>query len=159
MGELKTPELEAGSFTANGKVYKMESRISIARKIYSDKLMVELISGISPGALFNDLKKLYELCNERKFADVAVSLHNKMKGLQDWSNRRDPILALCALYLNTDDEDRKVINDEMVKAKIADWEAEGIEYGFFSLMARALLKELSANWTANIQPAEEENTA
>lgn len=156
MAQLVTPDIKEGFFTANGKKYYLENKISIARKIYSDRLIVEVMSGASPSMMFNDLSKLYNLCNEKKFADIAVSLHNKMHGLKEWNERRDPILGLCALYLNTEEENRREISEELIKQKIADWEAEGIEYGFFSLMAKSLLKELIAIWKENSPNTSEE---
>lgn len=143
------PDIKEGQFVANGKTYRLEKQISIARKIESDKLIAEIATGGSVGSLFNDLKKLYELCNQQKFADIAVTLHNKMNVLKGWNERQDPVLALCALYINEVNEDRRTITDERIKQKIADWMEAGIEYGFFLIMAKALLKQLAESWQEN----------
>lgn len=140
--ELKSPDLKAPSFTANGKKYQIESSISIARKIECDKLIIEVTGGGNMGENFSDWKKVYELCNDKKFADIAVLAHNRMEGVKKWQERHDPVLSLCALFINEEIEDRRVITNEMIRQKISDWEAEGIEYAFFLTMGKGLLKNL-----------------
>lgn len=143
---LTTPEPKAPSFTANGKTYVIEKKISIARKIECDKLIIEVTGGGNMGENFSDWKKVYELCNDKKFADIAVLAHNRMEGVKKWQERHDPVLGLCALFINEENEDRRVISDEMIKAKIKDWSEEGIEYAFFLTMAKGLLKNLTLSW-------------
>lgn len=145
--ELKSPDLKAPSFTANGKRYHIESSISIARKIECDKLIIEVTGGGNMGENFSDWKKVYELCNDKKFADIAVLAHNRMEGVKKWQERHDPVLSLCALFINEESEDRRVITNEMIRQKIADWEAEGIEYAFFLTMGKGLLKKLMKSWS------------
>lgn len=149
--QLKTPDITGNTFIANGKRYFIEGKISIDRKIYSDKLLVEVASGSSVGESFNDLKKLFDLLNEKKFAECAVKIHDKMNGLKNWKERKDTVLSLCALYINREDEDRRVITDEIIKDKIADWQEEGIEYNFFLTMAYSLLRGLIKIWNDTSQ--------
>lgn len=145
--ELTTPEAKTLSFKANGKTYVIEKKISIARKIECDKLIIEVTAGGNMGENFSDWKKVYELCNDKKFADIAVLAHNRMEGVKKWQDRHDPVMALCALFINEEKEDRRIISTEMIKAKITDWEVEGIEYAFFLTMAKGLLKNLTGNWS------------
>jgi len=145
--ELTTPEAKTLLFKANGKTYVIEKKISIARKIECDKLIIEVTAGGNMGENFSDWKKVYELCNDKKFADIAVLAHNRMEGVKKWQDRHDPVMALCALFINEESEDRRIISTEMIKAKITDWEAEGIEYAFFLTMAKGLLKNLTGNWS------------
>ncbi len=146
MTELKTPDTKAPSFTANGKTYVIETKVSIARKIECDKLIIEVTGGGNMGENFSDWKKVYELCNDKRFADIAVLAYNRMEGVKKWQDRHDPVMKLCALYINEEAEDRRLMTDEMVKAKIADWEAEGIEYAFFLTLAKGLLSGLIESW-------------
>lgn len=154
--ELVTPEAKTLSFKANGKTYVIEKKISIARKIECDKLIIEVTGGGNMGENFSDWKKVYELCNDKKFADIAVLAHNRMEGVKKWQERHDPVLALCALFINEADEDRRIISDEIIKAKIKDWDAEGIEYAFFLTMAKGLLKNLTESWENTFQNTSEE---
>ena len=155
--ELVTPEAKTLSFKANGKTYAIEKKISIARKIECDKLIIEVTGGGNMGENFSDWKKVYELCNDKKFADIAVLAHNRMEGVKKWQERHDPVLALCALFINEENEDRRIVSDEIIKAKIKDWEAEGIEYAFFLTMAKGLLKNLTENWSdISLNTSEEE---
>lgn len=145
--ELQTPDAKELSFMANGKKYLLEKKISIARKIECDKLLIEVTGGGNMGENFADWRKVYDLCNDKKFADIAVLAHNRMEGVKKWQERHDPVLALCALFINEENEDRRLISAEMIKAKIADWETEGVEYAFFLTMANGLLKNLKAGWS------------
>lgn len=145
--ELISVDSKAPSFTANGKTYLAERKISIARKVECDKLLIEVTGGGNMGENFSDWKKVYELCNDKKFADIAVLAHNRMEGVKKWQDRHDPVLALCALFINEENEDRRIVSDELIKGKIADWEKEGIEYAFFLTMANGLLKNLTASWS------------
>ncbi len=146
MTELTTPPKDDLKFTANGKTYFIESRISIARRMECDKLLIEITGGGNMGENFNDWRKVYDLCNDKKFADIAVLAHNRMEGVKKWKERHDPVLAICALFINEENEDRRFITDETIKAKIRDWQEAGIEYDFFSKLAEMLLQKLIVNW-------------
>jgi hypothetical protein len=154
--ELQSPDTKLPSFRANGKTYLLEKKISIARKIECDKLLIEVTGGGNMGENFSDWKKVYELCNDKKFADIAVLAHNRMEGVKKWQDRHDPVLSLCTLFINEESEDRRIISAEMISAKIKDWEAAGIEYTFFLTMANGLLKNLTATWNDSSRSTSEE---
>ncbi len=132
--QLKTIDLKEKSFTANGKVYYIETGISFDRYLMYQKLQIEVGYAIGFSGLYDKMKEVYSLCNDRKFADIAVLANNVINGIKQISSRKIPALSLCALFINTADEDRGVITDDMVDAKISDWEAEGLDITpFFSL--------------------------
>lgn len=143
--ELKAPDKKEISFMANGKKYLIEAKMSIARKIMCDKIVAEVMKGGTLGEVFNDWKSVYELCNDKKFADIAVMAYNRMEGIKKWEDRYDQVLYLCAVYINEENEDRRYLSPETIKQKIADWEAEGIEYAFFLSLAKELLKGVRQN--------------
>lgn len=149
MTELKTPDPNAVSFEAGGKTYHLETKISVERKLRIDTILIELAAGVRPSEVFNNLNKLYAMANASKFADIAVQVYKMMEGLKAWQERKDPIMELCAMYINHTDEDRRTISDEQIKAKIADWQGAGISYDFFSLTARVLLSEQTKIWSEN----------
>lgn len=145
--ELDSPDAKALSIVANGKTYLLEKKISIARKIICDQVIIEITGGGNMGENFSDWRKVYDLCNDKKFADIAVLAHNRMEGVKKWQERHDPVLCLCALFINEENEDRRFLTPEQIKVKIADWEAAGIEYAFFLTMANGLLNQLTASWS------------
>lgn len=144
--ELKTPSKNELFFEANGKKYFPETKISIARKILCDRYVVELGAGLPITQMFERVKEAFAKANELKMADCAVILHNAMSGLNDWDKREDAIMNICALYINTENEDRRSITEEQIKIKIDDWETEGIEYAFFLTMAQAWLSPVIKSW-------------
>jgi len=49
-----------------------------------------------------------------------------MIGIKDHlENRYDPALMIAALYFNTEDEDKKTFDEELMKRKIEIWQEEG----------------------------------
>lgn len=133
-GQLKVIDLNQKQFDANGKTYYIETSLSFERYIMYQKMQHQLAWDAGFYGVYETLKKTYELVNQMKFADAAVQLHNTMSGLKMVDSREVPALTLCALFINTEEEDRKIINDDMIKKKLADWEAEGLDIlPFFQL--------------------------
>lgn len=155
MKELKTPTVDNSKFRANGKTYSVETKISIGRKIICDQLIIEITGGGTMGEHYNDWRRVYDLCNDKKFADIAVLAYNRMEGVKKWNERHDPVLSLCALYVNETNEDRRTLTPEQIKTKIEDWEKEGIEYAFFLELAKSLMRGLIVSWQ-DISPSTSE---
>lgn len=136
---LKQIDLTKKEFVANGKTYYIESSISFERFLWYQKLEIECGYQVGFYGLFENIKKIYELCNGMKFADIAVLCHNVMNGIKMVDNRKIPFLQMCALFINTADEDRSIISDDIVDRKIADWEAEKLDIlPFFQLGASSI---------------------
>ncbi len=136
---LKIIDLSTKKFEANGKKFTIESSMSFERYRAYQKLEIQL--GYQAGfyGLFEDIKKIYALCNDSKFADIAVLSHNILSGIKTVDERTLPALEMCALFINEEGEDRKIINDDMIAAKIADWEAEGLDIvPFFQLAVNSI---------------------
>jgi hypothetical protein len=148
--KLKQLDLTQKEFEANGKKYFIESSLSFERYLQYQKLQIEL--AFEPGfyGVFEAMKKGYELCNNQKFADLAVLLHNTMAGIATVDQRRIPALDLCALFINKEDEDRAIINDDMIKQKINDWQAEGLDILPFFQLAMDSIKDFRKIYSALI---------
>ena len=69
-------------FEAGGKSYKMYDKISLARKIEQDKLLVEIMNGMTISDQLKDWRKCYDLFNGQKFADGVVVCYNAMERLK-----------------------------------------------------------------------------
>lgn len=138
--ELKKVDFSQKSFKANGNEYFIETSVSFARFRMFEKLQIEAGYGVGFYDLFESMKKIYELCNDKRFADIAVITYNTMTGIKGIDERPNAVLQLCALFINKKGEDRKVITDQMVNEKIADWEAEGFDILPFFQFAKSSIK-------------------
>lgn len=139
MTELKIPNAEELTFKANGVDYFIEKSLSFDRYEMYQKLSIECGYDVSFNGMYEGLMKLFELQNQGKLADAAVLTHNLITGISNIGKRTNPVLAMCALFINKKDEDRDTINDEIISAKIADWKAEHIAMEFFFAIATATM--------------------
>lgn len=131
---LKVIDLDKGSFMANGNEYFIEKSISQERFMMYQKLQIELTYQTGFAGMYRALQNLYELLNKQKFADCAVIAHNALNGIKITEDKRIPALELAALFINEKDEDRKIINQDMVDKKLKDWAEEGLDVTpFFQL--------------------------
>lgn len=140
MTKLKKPEEGATEFEANGVKYFIEQSLSFDRYKMYQRLQIECGYDVSFYAMFENLKKLYELQNQGKLADAAVMTHNMISGITNIDKREIPVLTMCTLFINTEDEDRKEITQELVDKKIKDWRQEGIAIEYFFTVAIATMK-------------------
>ena len=138
--KLKTLDLTKPSFEANGKTYFVEAELSIQRSVYAEQCKIEIETSLAPGKQLKDWQKVYELANQTKFADIVVLAYNNLKGFKDFYEKKPPVLKLCACYLNTENEDRRVIDENLVNAKIDDWAEEGYTMQGFFALALTLIK-------------------
>lgn len=127
------------SIEANGTTYYLESKISIKR--FEVFQMLEVDFGYPGGfaGVYKSLNKSIELLNKQQWVDAAVELCNirdVMKKSDD--NRRQPAVDMCSLFLNTKDEDRTTITNEMLAKKQEDFEKAGIPMDFFLHLAAKL---------------------
>lgn len=133
---LKVIDINSKEFVANGKTYYIESSLSFKRFLMYQKLQIECGYEVGFYGLYEKIKKIYELCDKMKFAEIAVLTHNIISGIAKVDERKIPALQLCALFINEKNEDRHIINDDIVDRKIADWEAEKLDIlPFFQLAA------------------------
>lgn len=130
--ELKKLNPEARSFEANGKTYFIESNLSIARFHQYQILEKEAGFSVTFKTLISELKSIYDLLNNVKIADASVRLNNVIVGTAKLQEKENVLFKMCALFMNLEDEDRGEITDDMISAKIADWQNEYESEGFFS---------------------------
>lgn len=136
---LKRIDMDAGTFEASGKKYFIEGSLSIERYAHFQILEKELAYGFTTKGLYDELKKVTKLLDKLRFVDCAVSLVNLTRGVAKLEEREPVILKICALYCNTEDEDRAIITDDMITKKIQDWKTEGIDMrDFFALASSSV---------------------
>ncbi len=139
--ELKKIDLTKKSFIANGVEYFIESEISIQRAVYAEAAKIELETGMNVGKQTEEWKKVYDTCNENKFADVAVTAYNNLRSFKNFYEDHSPVLRLCACYINYKDEDRRYISDDLINKKVNDWIEEGFSISGFFLLSLSILKD------------------
>jgi hypothetical protein len=133
-------------FEANGTKYYVEKGLSFDRYLFYLMAQIECGYDVSFKSMFDNIKKAYELVNKMKLIEGGVILHNILHGITKIEQRRIPVLTMCALFINTADEDRRVITDEMVDKKIKDWTAEGLEINSFFQLAISSMANFSRAW-------------
>jgi hypothetical protein len=136
---LKRIDLTKSSFMANGKEYFIEHGFSIERYCEYQILEKELAFGYTFSKLYEELTTIYNLMNKTKFVECAVMLHNITNGISKVSEREPTMLKLCALFINTADEDRTTVNADLIGRKLEDWKLEGYDVrDFFTLALNTL---------------------
>lgn len=130
--ELKKLDPNQRSFVANGKTYHIETGLSISRFHMYQIYEKEAGFSLSFESMVSTLREAYQDLNTMKAADASVKINNLLAGLVNVAEKEHVLLKMCALFMNTDDEDRGKINDDMISRKIADWEDEYEVNGFFT---------------------------
>ena len=128
--KLKKLNPEARSFEAGGKEYFIETQLSISRFHQYQIYEKEAGFGMSFKDMFSNLIKMREELNKVKFVDCAVRLDNLINGMAKLEEKEHVLLKMCALFMNTKDEDRSIINDDIIAEKIEDWSEYDVN-GFF----------------------------
>jgi hypothetical protein len=132
--EVKRMVVSEGKFEANGKTYIIENAFSIERYAEYQLIEKEVGFGITFKEIFDNLMKLKGMMNSSRFVDASVLLVDMMRGVQKLEYKEPLVLRMCALFINTPDEDRTTINEDMITRKIEDWKKEGLDIrDFFTL--------------------------
>ena len=133
--EVKRLKLEDNTFMANGVKYYYSSRMCIDRFMEFERLQAHVGFGKDFKHIHEKLVKCYNHLNKNELADGAVIVHNLVNGIaMNLEKREHPMLEMCALFINREDEDTAVFDEDMNKQKIADWKKEGYSVeDFFQL--------------------------
>lgn len=129
--DLKELDKEARFFEANGKTYYIETKLSIERYAEFQILEKEAGFGTTFENFYGEVAKAYQDLQTFKAADACVKLHNILTGCADIERKQPTLLKICALFMNTKDEDRATIDDDRIAEKIEDWSTEYDLTGFF----------------------------
>lgn len=130
-------------FMANGKKYLIEKSISFQRFNRYEEMELMIGYGVNVKKLSEAHGELFGMMNERMFAEASVRIHNLRVGLaqMDEEDRVPMGVQLCCLFINRENEDRRWINEEMIRAKKHDWEMEGYDPADFFGLAVSTLKD------------------
>lgn len=145
MTTLKRINFESKKFVASGVEYFIEENLSFDRLEMYERLEVEV-------GLSMRLENIYKKLDEQKQALSANNLYDSIiinNELQTSAyfkleNKTHPVFDMCALFMNTADEDRSIITKDMIQKKYADWRPEYAVDDFFSFAIASLKNYLSA---------------
>jgi hypothetical protein len=138
--ELKTIDLTANTFDANGVTYLVKPSLSVERFRWFEKYQVNF-------GFARDFKGIYDMLSK------SVNLADKGKGLEAWNiifnlkeevgknldNRSHTAMYICALFIVTADEDLTVWDESIAETKIANWNKEGYDVNNFFRLAANLV--------------------
>jgi hypothetical protein len=145
--KLTALDIAERKFTANGKLYLIEERLSEKRYIKWEMLQAQVGLNINFQHLKELLNQAWAHLNKQNFADSAVIIRDIMEGMnRNYDERIPDCIQMCALFMNTEDEDRRFISDDLIKQKAADWRAEGIDMQSFFSFAVATIPGLISNF-------------
>lgn len=134
--QLKRLDLTKSTFEANGNKYIIEAELCMDRYIEFEKLQLELGFDITLDGFYDLLKNLYGLINDQKFLDAGVRVYDALTRIKNGiETRNHPMFYLCALFINREDEDRTVLEPELMNSKIEDWRKEGYAVNDFFTLA------------------------
>lgn len=146
MNELKRIDLQKGWFEANGKKYIIETTFSIERYAMYQRFQIETGFGVTFEEMFNNWEKVVSLANQLKFSDIVILAHNMSRGLLKLEEKEPLMLKMCALFINEENEDRRMITDDMISVKINDWKEAGYAMTDFFQLALNTINGFIANW-------------
>lgn len=150
-------------FEVNSKKYIIEEKLSIARAIEASKIELELFDMNVPN-FKNSLIGAYNDLNGNnkdkcvKFADASIKIYNLVQKMEKgFTLEQHPVLRYCALFINEEKEDRRIINDQMIQSKINDWQEGGVDMNSFFLLLLSLVKGGKEEFKKYIQNTSSQN--
>jgi len=149
---VKKLDLSKPFFEANGKKYTVSKSLSVERWKYFEDFQALVGFGRSFDDVFQNVKKAYEALQHPKIADASVILHNILIGVKEKLDKRHhPALMICALFINAEDEDQRVYDEDIMNRKIEDWQKEGYDVNDFFSLAWNLVPSFIENYKDVLQ--------
>ncbi len=139
--EVKTLDISKKEFMANGVKYLVTEKISIGRYAEYQKLMPLLTYGVNFEEMNKQLRLAYNYLDKQKLADSAVIIHNLMSNVKNVEShtRIHPALKMAAMFINRENENLAVFDEQLTNQKIEDWTLEGYSISdFFSLSLNSI---------------------
>lgn len=122
------PIVVGADFMANGKHYFVEERLSAARYAYFERLESEFGFGRTFPEIITEVTGTIQLLNNTQWVPAAVKLTNLQNGISQIDSKKPHAFRYCALFINEENEDPAIINEDLINRKINDWQVEGLEY-------------------------------
>lgn len=138
MAELKKLEAGTNHFECGGKKYYISDKLSFTKFEKLSEWSLEFGFSATFKDIFTNLKKLYELLNQTKFADSAIVCHNMMAGIVNLEQKNNVAFRICALFILEEGENEVDYNESKIDEKIGIW-AKELDSAFFLNFAASLI--------------------
>lgn len=125
---VKEWSVKDGGFEANGRIYKIEvDTMCVAR--WEEFVAWELAcAGYNSYKDFNQRnEEAIGHFNKGDHALLGKHLIDNRIYFSFNESKIDPVLMMCALFINREDEDRSVYDENFMKEKVKDWREEGLD--------------------------------
>jgi len=140
MKELRKIDFEKEKyFECGGKKYRIIDDPGFIRFRVLQEISLEFGFSSTFLDIFNSLTVCYDVLNKGQFADSAVRIYNLLEGVKRASEKYDPALRLCTLFIIEENEDLLIWDEGLAKAKIDCW-AKELEVGPFFNLAASLVE-------------------
>jgi hypothetical protein len=130
--ELIFPDINAKSFEANGKTFRVAQSLSTERYEILERYQIEFGFGVSFAEMFEAWVEQYKLLQgDNRRADAAVNAYKVINGMTNIDNNLVFAFQVCTLFINYDNEDVRYYDPTLAEKKIADWRDGAIDSRFF----------------------------
>ena len=137
--KIKKIDFSSGQFSANGKTYFLETKLTITRYCEFQILQRELGMGMTLQEIYDGFLDCRKLLNQTRFVDIAVYVDKILLHMSKLKEKEPTVLKICTLFINTEDEDRTTWGNDIVVKKLEDWKKEGIDVQDFFAVALTLV--------------------
>jgi hypothetical protein len=128
--QLKVLEPGTEYFECEGIKYTISKTLSFNRFEKLEEYNLEFGFSATFKDIFVQLRKQYDLLNQQKLADAIVLNHNLMKGIVNLEQKHSISFRICALFINSDEEDITICDEAKMNRKIDSW-AKEYDVNFF----------------------------
>lgn len=141
---MKRIDFTKPSFVADGRTFYIKETLTIERFMEYERLQASMGFNLTFSAIFDSLKKIYELINSNKILDGGIKLYNLMSGIAERiDGKLHPALEICSLFVIEEGEDITKYDDTIAKSKIEAWKKEGYAMQDFFTLAVSLVESFS----------------
>lgn len=136
--ELRKLEPGTDHFECGGRKFYISDKMSFIKFEKLSEWSLEFGFSATFKDIFTQLKRLYEVLNQTKFADAAIICHNIMTGIVNLEQKDNAAFRICALFILEEGENEIDYNEAKISEKIECWSKE-LEVSFFLNFAAAII--------------------
>ena len=140
--ELRTIDFSKKHFECGGRKFYVRDSLSFSRYRELQKLTLEFGFSATFMDMFANIRKAWDLLNQLKLGESAVTLHNIMYGVVSLDDKDPAAFRICALFMDEEGEDPTQYDEGKMREKIECWGKELDTLPFFQLA-----NSLTAGWT------------
>lgn len=138
-------------FTTARYTYTATDTLCPMRYKALQKLQLEFGFDASFKGLMKYHAEMREALKSKDNYEASVLHYNFGKGVANVNEGRNSGMEICALFFNREGENQRTYDHELQLDKVADWEAEGLDVGFFFQRAADLVSGFREAFSALTQ--------